>query len=150
MPETLTSLTELFNRDLNKLKRELELYNNEADLWVLKGNIRNTAGNLAWHLIGNLNHFISNTLGNSGYVRDRHGEFNDKNIPRGELILAIDNAIQFINVILPTLTKAQLQSKYPIEVFGKPMTTIFFLMHLHSHLNYHLGQINYHRRFIDG
>ncbi|TDJ54665.1 MAG: DinB superfamily protein, partial [Ignavibacteria bacterium] len=25
----------------------------------------------------------------------------------------------------------------------------FFLAHLTTHLNYHLGQINYHRRLLD-
>jgi hypothetical protein len=28
------------------------------------------------------------------------------------------------------------------------MTTGYFLVHLATHLNYHLGQINYHRRLL--
>ena len=149
MPEILSSLNELFIRDLSKLKHELEQYKNESDLWALKGEIRNTAGNLAWHLVGNLNHFIGTVLGNTGYERNRPGEFNDKNIERNYLIGSIDKTISMVNEVLPLLNTKQLQEIYPVEVFGKPMTTIFFLMHLHSHLNYHLGQINYHRRILN-
>jgi len=29
------------------------------------------------------------------------------------------------------------------------MTTEYFLLHLLGHLNYHLGQISYHRRLLD-
>jgi hypothetical protein len=29
------------------------------------------------------------------------------------------------------------------------MTLGYFLIHLYGHFNYHLGQINYHRRLLD-
>jgi uncharacterized damage-inducible protein DinB len=41
-----------------------------------------------------------------------------------------------------------LNAIYPQIVFEKEMTTGFFLVHLATHLAYHLGQINYHRRLI--
>ena len=40
-----SALSELFERDLQKLKTEMELYKNEDNLWVLKKGISNTAGN---------------------------------------------------------------------------------------------------------
>ncbi len=46
------------------------------------------------------------------------------------------------------MTDEDFAKTYPIEVFGHPMTTEFFLIHLTTHLNYHLGQINYHRRLL--
>ena len=51
----------LYQRDLNKLKEEITLYN-EEDLWVLKGEIKNAGGNLAMHICGNLLHFIGTVL----------------------------------------------------------------------------------------
>ena len=87
------ALSELFERDLQKLKTEMELYKNEDNLWVLKKGISNTAGNLCLHLVGNLNHFIGATLGKSGYVRYRDDEFSLKNIPRQDLVINIDNCI---------------------------------------------------------
>lgn len=46
-------LAKLYERDLAKLKAEIEQYPNEADLWKTSGEITNSAGNLTLHLIGN-------------------------------------------------------------------------------------------------
>ena len=48
------------------------------------------------------------------------------------------------------LIKPLLDKEYPIRVFDEPVTTEYFLMHLLSHLGYHTGQINYHRRLLTG
>ena len=40
------TLREIFTRDLNKLKSEIELYRNEADIWVIAKEIKNSAGKL--------------------------------------------------------------------------------------------------------
>lgn len=55
-------LAQILSRDLLNLKEELSLYNNEAQLWKVSEGIGNSAGNLALHLVGNLNHFIGATL----------------------------------------------------------------------------------------
>lgn len=141
-------LQKLCERDLSKLKEEIGLYADEADLWKTDGEITNSAGNLALHLIGNLRHFFGAVLGNTGYVRDRDKEFSDGGISREELITGIDQAAADVRSTLERLSDADLAMNYPIEVFGHPMTTEYFLVHLATHLNYHLGQINYHRRLL--
>ena len=144
------SLTELFERDLKKLKAEINLYTDESKIWVLKGEIKNSAGNLALHLLGNLNHFIGAILGNSGYVRNRDAEFSDKNIPRSEIIDNIEKTIGVVKSTLSKISDDDLKKDYPVKVLKDKVTmsTEFFLIHLFGHLNYHLGQINYHRRLI--
>lgn len=142
------SLIEIFDRDLNKLITEINLYKDEERLWIIKDGIGNSAGNLCLHLIGNLNHFIGAILGNTGYVREREKEFSLKNIPRKELIQSIENTITVIKESLSKLTATDFEKLFPLEVFGKPMTTGFILLHLTTHLAYHLGQINYHRRLL--
>jgi len=142
------SVLELFERDLNKLMTEINLYKNEESLWLIKEGIGNSAGNLCLHLLGNLNHFIGAVLGNSGYIREREKEFTLKHIPRKDLISGIENTIAVIKNTLSKLSEADLEKNFPIEVFGKPLTTGFLLIHLTTHLTYHLGQINYHRRLL--
>ncbi|WP_394776669.1 DinB family protein [Flavobacterium sp.] len=144
----IETLKSLFNRDLNKLKLEIESYQNESQLWVIDKNISNSAGNLCLHLIGNINSYIGAELGKTGYVRNRPLEFSLKDIPRSELISKIDNTILVVNNTLDTLTEKDLEAIYPQIVFEKEMTTEFFLVHLSTHLGYHLGQINYHRRLV--
>ena len=142
------TLSELYERDLLKLKEEIGLYANDLDLWKTDGEIANSAGNLTLHLIGNLRHFFGAVLGDTGYVRDRDKEFSDGGVSKEWLLSGIDLATADVRVTLEKLTVDDLAKDYPIEVFGHPMTTEFFLVHLATHLNYHLGQINYHRRLL--
>ncbi len=141
-------LVTLFSRDLAKLKVELESYKTETEIWKVAGDIANSAGNLCLHLVGNLDTYIGASLGNSGYGRDRDAEFALKGIPRSELITRINSTIQTIQKVIPTLSKEQLESEYPLLVLKEKTTTEYFLIHLAMHLSYHLGQVNYHRRLI--
>ena len=141
-------LIQLYERDLAKLREEIELYSDEADLWKVGGDIVNPAGNLCLHLTGNLKHFFGAVLGGTGYVRDRDAEFSTKNVAKSELLQGIDEAKSVVLATLQKLTDEDYEKTYPIEVFGKPMTTGFFLTHLATHLNWHLGHINYHRRLL--
>jgi uncharacterized damage-inducible protein DinB len=143
------SLQSLFTRDLNKLKTEIEAYQSEEIIWKIDKNILNSAGNLSLHLVGNISHFVGAILGNSGYIRNRELEFSLKNIPRTELIQQIENTIEVVNSSLEKLSAEDLEKEYPIEPLGYKMTTDNFLIHLIGHLEYHLGQINYHRRLLD-
>jgi uncharacterized damage-inducible protein DinB len=139
----------LFNRDLKRLLNEIELYKNESDIWVIKGHINNSAGNLCLHLVGNLNIYIGKALGNTGYIRYRELEFSSKNIPKKELIKKVEDTIQAINQSLDNLNAELLETEFPILVFEEKTSTQFLLVHLTTHLSYHLGQINYHRRLIE-
>ena len=142
------TLTVLFERDIQKLKTEIELYKAEEYLWLIKDGISNSAGNLCLHLIGNLSHFIGATLGNTGYIRHREDEFSLKNIPRQDLITNIENCMLIVKTTLQKLTAADLEKEFPQQVFDKSINTEMMLMHLATHLTYHLGQINYHRRLL--
>jgi len=143
------TLISLYKRDLQKLKKEISLYKNEINLWLVKDGVSNSAGNLCLHLVGNLNHFIGAVLGNTGYVRQREQEFSQKHVSVEEIIIQVDQTIDMIEFTLHGIPDSELQNDYPINVFGKPMTTEYFLVHLSTHLSYHLGQINYHRRLLD-
>ncbi|HEY4149609.1 MAG TPA: DinB family protein [Chitinophagaceae bacterium] len=143
------SLKPLFNRDLNKLKQEIEAYNNEQRIWATEGGISNSAGNLCLHLVGNLNHFIGKVLGGTDYVRNREAEFSLRNVPRQELVKMIEATVAVVDSSLDKIVPEQLNQEYPIQVFDKKMTVEFFLLHLCTHLSYHLGQVNYHRRLLD-
>lgn len=100
-------------------------------------------------MVGNLNAYVGAELGNTGYVRDRDGEFNDKNVARSVLMTKIDDTIEMIEDVLPKVDSNVLESDFPLKIQGKSMNTQFFLVHLTSHLSYHLGQVNYLRRLLD-
>jgi uncharacterized damage-inducible protein DinB len=143
------SLKSLYTRDLNKLKLEIESYQNEDSIWKIDKSILNSAGNLCLHLVGNLNHFIGAQLGNSGYIRNRDLEFSLKDVPRAELIEKIEGTLSIVTSTLEKLSPEDLEKDYPLEALGYKMTTEYFMIHLFGHLSYHLGQVNYHRRLLD-
>ena len=145
----IETLKILFNRDLKRLINEIEQYNIEADIWKVKGQINNSAGNLCLHLVGNLNTYIGRELGKTGYLRNRELEFSSKGVPRQVLIQKVKNTIQIINQALDNFDENLLETEYPILVFDKKTSTEYLLVHLTTHLTYHLGQINYHRRLIE-
>ncbi len=141
-------LSDLFERDLTNLKKELDQFEKEADLWRQAEGINNSAGNLALHICGNLQHFVGYVLGNTGYIREREREFNDKDVPKESIKLEIDKTKDTVFTVLTALSDEDLEKTYPLQLWNRSFTTGFFLIHLHSHLNYHLGQINYYRRLL--
>lgn len=142
------TLIEFFERDLLKVKEEISLYEQEQDLWVIPPGIHNSAGNLTLHLVGNLNHFIGATLGNTGYLRQREAEFSLRNVPRTTLFSMLDDTILAVKDSLQNLSDADLEENFLLEKHGKIVSVTHMLLHLSTHLSYHLGQINYHRRLL--
>ncbi len=142
------NFTVLFEKSITRAMEELKLYPNEESLWILKGDVKNSAGTLALHLTGNLKHFIGATLGNTGYLRQRDKEFADRHVPRQELIKGLEEAMAITQKVLSSLSEEDLNKAFPLDSFGKGNKTIQVLVILLNHFEYHLGQINYHRRLL--
>lgn len=138
---------DLYVRDLSKLREEINLYENEDDLWLTEGEIKNSGGNLALHLTGNLQHFVGHILSGTNYVRQRDFEFNGR-VSKVELVEQVDTTIDVIKSFFDSASEESYTKDYPLEVFGHKMTCFYFLSHFLGHLNYHLGQVNYHRRIL--
>lgn len=138
----------LFERDIKAVIKEVSSYESDEELWKIGGDLNNSGGNLALHLIGNLRHFIGHVIGGTSYKRERHSEFKSVNVPREEIIHGLELALEDVTTTLENVDDAKLESIFPVNVLGYEMTTAYFIGHLYGHLNYHLGQINYHRRLM--
>ncbi len=144
------TLKAIFERDLNRVITELKHYNSEGNIWRIAPGIANSAGNLVLHLIGNLNAYIGKEIGKTDFVRNRELEFSQKDIARTELVAQLEHTIITIKNSLNLLTEEDFKKNYPIVVLSETTSNEYFMVHLVSHLNYHLGQINYHRRLLEG
>lgn len=142
------TLSQLFARDFEKLETEVYNYSTEENLWIKESGISNSGGNLALHIAGNLEHFFGSVIGKTDYVRDREFEFNGK-VDREELISRIRSARKAVKDVLSEMNPDDFAETYPLEPFGFAMSTEYFFVHLYSHMGYHLGQVNYHRRLLD-
>lgn len=145
----IAELSKILDRELLKLQTEIELFKNEENLWKVSGTVINSAGNLALHLVGNLNTYIGKNIGQTNYIRNREAEFNLKEVKRTELIREISETREIVRSSLEKIRDSSLDKLYPENVLGYEMTYGYFLVHLASHLSYHLGQINYIRRILD-
>lgn len=142
------NIADLYERDLNKLCDEISQFKKEKDIWKTKGDIKNSAGNLTLHLIGNLNHFIGRTLGHTDYIRKREEEFSIKDVPREKLISDINQLKDVVKNTLPKISQEQMKSEFPMKIGDQVFTTETLLIFLLAHFNYHLGQVNYLRRML--
>jgi hypothetical protein len=143
-------LTTLFLREIDALRREVELYPTDESVWQPVTGLPNTGGTLVLHLVGNLRSFIGASIGGTGFVRNRDAEFSTRDITRADLSAMIAVTRSDVEAGLGKLSPAVLASTFPVAVGGRSMTTQVFVMHLLSHLAYHLGQIDYHRRAATG
>ncbi|RYY23617.1 MAG: DUF1572 domain-containing protein [Chitinophagaceae bacterium] len=145
----IEEITDLFVRDLRKLKYEIALYRNHDKLWYQEKAIANPAGNLCLHLIGNLKAYIGTGIGKISYTRDRELEFSATDVPVSVLLSEIDDTIIVVQKSLQTLKDIDLDKEFPVKIWDQSASISFTLFHLLAHLSYHLGQINYHRRLLD-
>jgi Protein of unknown function (DUF1572) len=143
-------ITSVMLRELRALRREVESYPDDAGLWEALPGIANPGGNLALHLAGNLQYFVGNVLGKNGYRRNRDAEFGSRDLSRADLLREIDNAARSVERGMAAISEADLATPYPEAVGGVRSTTGAFLAHLATHLAYHLGQVDYHRRILTG
>jgi len=141
-------LSELFERDLLRLKAEVEKFNDEANIWKNTQGVTNPAGVLVKHLLGNLNYTIGAMIGKNGYVRNRENEFSLEELSRQELVAQIERTIEVVKTSLNDISQAKLEEQYPLVMFGEK-STAYYLMVFSTHFNYHLGQINYLRRILE-
>jgi hypothetical protein len=143
-------LKTIMARDLRALAREVQAYPDDGSVWRTFPGISNSAGTLVLHLAGNIQYYIGTKLGGGGYVRDRQAEFARRDVPRRELLAEIDRAIAAVEGTLPRVSDQIMAADFPEPVAGKILRTGEFLLHLATHLGWHLGQLDYHRRMVTG
>jgi hypothetical protein len=143
-------LHRVFARDASTLRDELLAYSDEKQIWAMPPGVTNSAGTLALHLCGNLQHFVGALFGATGYVRNRDAEFSRRDVTRAELVAECDAALTAIEIGCARLTDEALSKPFPGGLAGAQLPTGLALLHIATHLAYHLGQIDYHRRLVTG
>ena len=146
-----SNLAILLVRELATFERELALYPDDESLWKTTRGMANSAGNLALHVAGNLQHFVGAVLGGTGYARNRELEFGRRSgsRERGRRGAAGGGACA-VREVLPALSEERLAAMYPEKLNGLTLRTDRFLMHLCAHAGYHLGQASTLRRVLTG
>jgi hypothetical protein len=143
-----TILIDLYGKELDKLKNEINVYESDELIWKQADGIQITGGNLCLYLAGNLQHYIGAMIGDSGYIRNKEAELKAKNVSRERLMEEIENTRQVVVDTLEQVSKAELLKIFPTKDFEEPVTTEYYLVHLLNNFCYHLGQIHFHRKQV--
>lgn len=141
-------LANLYERELTKLRDEINNFKDEANIWRAAPGITNTAGTLVLHIIGNLNFTIGTQIGGTGYVRNREQEFSLRDVPREKLVADIESTIEVIKTSLTGISQAKLDETYILQMAGQH-STAWYMTFFYGHFTYHLGQVNYLRRILE-
>ena len=140
----------LLLRELDGLSREVGQFPDDDWLWATRAGVTNSAGNLALHVAGNLQHFIGALLGQTGYVRDRDAEFSTRAGTRESVQRELQRAADAVALTLARLDPWTLTQPMPGTPHGLVIQTVRFLLQLVAHAAFHLGQAGYVRRIVCG
>jgi uncharacterized damage-inducible protein DinB len=138
----------LLSRELAAFAREVEEFADDATLWQTLPGVTNSAGNLALHVAGNLKHYVGAVLGGSRYVRRREAEFATREGTRASVARELNEAAEVVSRVLPAIPASVLSAPFPESVGGVTPRCDRFLLHLSTHLAFHLGQASYLRRVL--
>jgi uncharacterized damage-inducible protein DinB len=138
----------LLRRELDGFSREVSLFPDDASLWKTGPGIANSAGNLTFHVAGNLRYFVGKVLGGEAYIRDRDAEFGRRSGTREELLSELQKTSDVVRKVLSEFPESRLTEEFPDSVMGLRLRTDLFLLHLCVHAGFHLGQVGYLRRMV--
>ncbi len=140
-------LIRLFERELDQVTADINAYTDEKSLWTSKEGIP-AGGNFVLRIVGELQYYLGSVLNESGFTRNANAEFTLKNISRQKLLDELAAAKSTVKDTLEQLSKKEMEKEYPIQVFGEPMSTEMFLMHLLLQVANYRGQILYHKQSL--
>lgn len=150
MPSLTANLQRQLVRELEAFAREIDTFPDDESIWRTAPGVTNSAANLAFHVCGNLQHYVGHVLGGTSYLRDRPREFGRRDGTRADVAREIRTTIGVIETVMPTITDETLAREYPEAELGLRLDTDVFLLHLSAHLAHHLGQAGYLRRIVTG
>jgi len=141
------SVAHILARDLRAFASEIDGMT-ESDLWRTLPGLVNPVGSLAWHLCGNLRHFIGALLGDEDYERHLDSEFTARPT-KLKLLNELETTAQVVERVLPQLPLSRLEEVMPSPPAHHQGKTVgFFLIQLVAHFQRHQGQANYLRRAL--
>lgn len=146
----LVALRAVLARELGAVERTIAAYPDDESLWRELPGAPNSGGSLVLHMAGNLRHFVGAGLGGTNYERDREAEFAAGGHSRAELEELVEVTAREVDAALASASPDLFSQEHALPAGGWLVRNDELLLHLASHLAYHLGQLDYHRRIATG
>ena len=112
-----------------------------AQFWRKPYPYGNSFGHLVLHLTGNLNYYIGAQIAQTGYVRDRPREFEEKKLPsKLEALADFDKAVEMVKETV----RKQSADDWSASYSGAGVTCenrFAIMLDCAAHADHHIGQI---------
>jgi hypothetical protein len=116
----------------------------DSQVWWRPRQDMNSVGNLLLHLAGNLKQRFGSVIGGEPDVRDRFGEFTERqSIPKDDLLLRFEDAARRSDEILAALTPRRLSEtcRYELLAGMTEKTVLAVVIQTLTHLSGHAQEI---------
>ena len=114
----------------------------DEQLWWRPNEASNSVGNLILHMSGSTRHYLSRSIGQMHYERDRPAEFSERGpVPREQLLAIFDETIAQAVLVLDAFETSRFTD--PTEEPGYYQTVFEQMFGIAMHMATHTGQIVY-------
>ena len=139
----------ILDRDLQALAREVQAYPDDASLWQLPEGCRSTPP-VPWCCISPA---TSSTTSARGSGVPATCAIGPRSSPPATYLARrccgrSKRRSAAVRIAADKLSDETLQTDFPEVIAGMRVVTGEYLIHLVSHFDYHLGQVDYHRRLV--
>ena len=122
----------------------------DEQLWTRPYPYGNSVGNLILHLTGNLNTYIGDQIGGTGYVRDRPLEFTDAGKSKAEILRAFDQTIETVVATIAKQSDDDWSAPFYGQLEAESKTRFSAFLSCAAHAYHHVGQMIYLQRELLG
>lgn len=144
----LAHATERLLENIPRIDKCLNLLS-EAQVWQRPNPASNSIGNLILHLSGNIQQWIISSIGGKTDIRVRDAEFAaTEGHTKAELLAIISDTIQNAVKTISTLNENDLLQLKSVQ--GYDYSALGNILHVVEHLSYHVGQIAYWTKVLEG
>jgi uncharacterized damage-inducible protein DinB len=116
----------------------------EEQFWTKPFPFGNSFGHLVLHVTGNLKYYIGAQIAGTGYVRDRDREFTEAHPPsKAEALKRFDEAIDMVISTVRRQSASDWSAAYTAQRAENAGNRFNILLKCATHLDHHVGQMNY-------
>lgn len=118
----------------------------DEQLWWRPNEASNSIGNLILHLCGNVRQWLIAGVGGATDVRNRSGEFDERNrLSKEDLLAKLQTTLEEVDVVLAQLERELIADEMLLQreivPQGFSQTVLDSIFHAVEHFSYHTGQI---------
>ena len=122
----------------------------DDQIWSRPYPYGNSIGHLLLHITGNLNYYVGTQIAQTGYVRNRDGDFTEQTRKsKEELLTGFDTALAMVQDTIAKQSPTDWNAAYTAKGLEDAENRFTVFLRCAAHMDHHIGQIMYLRKEIE-